>query len=67
MSKPICPKQSFNSWTKSPVGKASLRFVTLEAPPLLNNRIKLAYMAGFDAGSKAEHKKGLVKRKKPAV
>ena len=43
-----------------------MRFVTLETSALLDNRIKLAYMAGFDAGSKAEHKKGLVKRKTPA-
>jgi len=65
MPKPICPKQSFNSWKKSPVGRASLRFVTLETQALLDARVKVAYMAGFDAGSKAEHKKVLAKRKKP--
>lgn len=66
MSKQICPKKAFNSWKKSPVGRASLRIVTLESQALLDARIKVAYMAGFDAGSKAEHKKVLAKRKKPA-
>jgi hypothetical protein len=59
MSKPIRPRQALSSWKKTTIGQSSINFATLRAPADLKARIHLAFMAGFDAGAKAEHKKAL--------
>lgn len=59
MSKPIRPKQALAAWKKSSVGQSSTKFQTLMDAQQLRARIDLAFMAGFDAGAKAEHKKQL--------
>jgi hypothetical protein len=65
MSKPISPNQSLANWS-STIGKDSLRFGTLKTAKQLEARVKLAYMAGFDAGTKAEHHRVLKQRKDKA-
>jgi len=67
MPKPICPKKALVAWKQTAIGQSSINFGTLDASARLRARIHLAFMAGFDAGVKAEHKKQLrvkfVKRK----
>jgi|KBSSwiStaDraftv2_1062776.scaffolds.fasta_scaffold00022_93 hypothetical protein len=67
MSKPICPKKALAEWKKTAIGQSSVNFGSLDNGGRLRARIHLAFMAGFDAGAKAEHKRQLraksVKRK----
>lgn len=65
MSHPLRPKQALAVWKKSPVGSTSSKYSTLTNAAQLRARIDLAFMAGFDSGVKAEHKKGLRIAKKP--
>jgi hypothetical protein len=59
MSKPIRPRQALSSWKKTTIGQSSVNLATLHSASDLKARIHLAFMAGFDAGAKAEHKKAL--------